>query len=585
MKIKDLNYRYIILLNFMLLFTLYVSYAQNKDKSLKEIRGTITYFKAPLPDVNIIIKYQNRGTKTDSQGNYTIRAKIGDFIQYSYLGLKTVTTVVQDASGVINIDMVNRINDLEETIISGNNRPGMALEKAKKKDKMFSTPRGDIDPEKAGYAVGYFDGTDLSYIYNNLTQALVGRVSGYYIKDGRPYLRGSDSPGRSYPAIWDIDGVVFELEPPIDITTVKDIRFLKSLASTNRYGSIANGGVIVVSTEYGTFEDIEIQRKEIAEQYTNENYYNNDAVEVNSETLFTNLYASTLTDINNKQKAFDYYNNTLKIKVKDYSTFIGIAKIFKVYYKDLGLVSNILNDLAITYDKNPETLKAIAYQLQQYGLKRDAITIYERIFKLRPHYSQSYRDLANAYKENQQYNMAWKMYMSYIIQGDYVSDEGIGKILYNEMEWLYYNKNNQSSIKVQFEPKNKNIRDFRNDVRLVFEWNTSEAEFDLEFVNPKRQVYVFEHSLEKDQDLISDEKQKGYSSKEFIIDEMKDGEWLVNLTYKGNKKPEPTYVKVTSYYNWGKPNQQEKISVYKFEKENEKIQLYRLDKRSLIVSN
>jgi len=38
--------------------------------------------------------------------------------------------------------------------------------------------------------------------------------------------------------------------------------------------------------------------------------------------------------------------------------------------------------------------------MQEYGLKGDAITIYERIFKLRPHYAQSYRDLANAYKEN-----------------------------------------------------------------------------------------------------------------------------------------------------------------------------------------
>ena len=51
-----------------------------------------------------------------------------------------------------------------------------ALERVKKKERKFSSPRGDIDPEKAGYAVGYFDGVDISYIYNNLTQALVGRV-------------------------------------------------------------------------------------------------------------------------------------------------------------------------------------------------------------------------------------------------------------------------------------------------------------------------------------------------------------------------------------------------------------------------
>jgi uncharacterized protein YfaP (DUF2135 family) len=152
------------------------------------------------------------------------------------------------------------------------------------------------------------------------------------------------------------------------------------------------------------------------------------------------------------------------------------------------------------------------------------------------------------------------------------------------MEWLYYNKKSQSAINVQFVPKSENIIDFRNDMRLVFEWNTSEAEFDLEFVNPQKQVYTFEHSLENNQELINDEKQKGYSSKEFIIDDVKQGQWLVNLTYKGNKKPEPTYLKVTTYYYWSKPNQHKKIAVYKLDKEFEKIQLYRLNKQSLLVA-
>ncbi len=120
---------------------------------------------------------------------------------------------------------------------------------------------------------------------------------------------------------------------------------------------------------------------------------------------------------------------------------------------------------------------------------------------------------------------------------------------------------------------------------MVFEWNTSEAEFDLEFVNPQKQVYVFEHSLTKNQNLITDEKEKGYSSKEFIIDNLNNGEWLINITYLGNKKTEPTFIKVTSYYNWGKPKQRTKIIIYKFKDEHEKIQLYKLNKQLLVISN
>ncbi|MCH7525650.1 MAG: hypothetical protein IIC74_11830, partial [Bacteroidetes bacterium] len=192
---------------------------------------------------------------------------------------------------------------------------------------------------------------------------------------------------------------------------------------------------------------------------------------------------------------------------------------------------------------------------------------------------------ANAYVENNQYKKAWRMYMSYLLQGNDVSGEGIGQILYNEMEFLYYNRRNQTDIKETFIPKSDNLFDFRNDVRLVFEWNTSEAEFDLEFVGPDLRVYVFEHSLANNQELITDEKQKGYSSKEFFIDDIGVGEWLVNITYFGNKKPEPTYFKVTQYFNWGKPNQTKKITVYKFQDEREKMQLLKLNKQLLVAKN
>ena len=134
-------------------------------------------------------------------------------------------------------------------------------------------------------------------------------------------------------------------------------------------------------------------------------------------------------------------------------------------------------------------------------------------------------------------------------------------------------------------PKSENLFDFRNDVRIIVEWNSSEAEFDLEFVNPELRSYVFEHTLSGNQDLITTEKQNGFSSKEFFIDDLKDGEWLVNITYKGNKKPEPTYFKITKIYNWGKATQSKEIAVYKFQNEREKIQLMQFNKELLVASN
>jgi len=562
--------------------TNYSNYSQ-ENKLLKEITGKVTYQNSALADVNIINKNQNTGTKSNAQGNYTIQVKTGDELQFSYVGMKTVNITIEDITSVLNIDMVIEITELEETVVK-TNTSGKEYRRAKRAEKKFTSSMGSFDPKRAGYAVALIDGVEINIGNGTLTQALVGKLAGYYVDEGKPFLRaGNMSITQSYPAIWDIDGAVYTEEPQIDISLIKDIHVLKSLAAVNRYGSIANGGVIIVRTDQGSFDPNYKNKNNVADQYTNQDYYNDDAVEINKESFITNEYTRALTDLKIKQKAYAYYNDSLKATIKDYNTHIGLAQDFNNYYKDRNLSLQILNDLAIKHNRNPEILKAIAFQMQEYDLKKDVIEIYKIIFKLRPHYAQSYRDLANAFAEDHQYKKSWKLYMSYLLKGNDVSGEGIGQILYNEMEWLYFNRKSQSAINVQFVPKSENILDFRNDIRLVFEWNTSEAEFDLEFVNPDKQVYAFEHSLEKNQNLISDEKEKGYSSKEFIIDDVKQGQWLVNLTYKGNKKLEPTYLKVTTYYYWGKPNQHRKTEVYKLDKEHEKIQLYRLNKESLLV--
>ena len=580
MKLPSKKY-YKGFLFFMIFFIYFLGFSQ-KDSFLKEISGVITYRNTPLSDVNIIIKNKNRGTKTDAQGFYKIKANIGDIIQYSYIGFKTVTIVIEDITNILTFEMIIETNLLEEALVK-TKRKSIVLERAEKGSKKFKTAVGMFDPKASGYKVGYLDGEEISPIYSTLSQALAGKFSG---GPSGGFMRGLgmsiNNPTR---ILWDVDGALYTEEPPVDLNLIKDIHILSSIGATIRYGHAGAGGVIIVRTKYGSFDDIEKKKKKIVQQYQNKQTYANDALEVNAELLSSNTYTLAIEAFHNKQQAHAYYQETVKKQLKDYATQIGIAQKFTTYYIDRALTIQILKDLSKTYIKNPEIQKAIAYQFQALSAKKEAIAIYQHVFKLRPNYAQSYRDLANAYRENDQYKKAWRMYMTYLLKGHDVSGEGIGQLLYNEMEWLYFNRKNQSQIKERFVPKSENIKDFRNDVRLVFEWNTSEAEFDLEFVNPQLQVYTFEHSLAKNQNLITDEKKKGYSSKEFIIENLNEGQWLINITYQGNKKPEPTYLKVTQYYNWGKPNQKEKITIYQFKDEREKIQLFRLNKQVLIVTN
>ncbi|MCB0463861.1 MAG: carboxypeptidase-like regulatory domain-containing protein [Flavobacteriaceae bacterium] len=564
-----------------------ITTSQPKFIVTKDISGKVTYLDAPMPLVNIKVVGKNSGVVTSPDGTYSITANVGDIIQYSHVGFATVSIIVEDVTEILDIEMVEEQNELETVIVTADGKLSKTAELSKKADEKFKTAMGTIDPKTAGYSVGYIDGDNTTSGARDILDVLNGKVAGVTIDRANNIvkLRSTGSINTDTPAIWDVDGVIMTEVPLIDPTNVKNIHLLKSLASTTRYGTAGRGGVIVVTTKSGDFSAAEANRNKIADKYTNKDYYANDASQISLASLNANSYADALEAFETKQKAFIYYDEKLKNQLPSYADHIAIAQKFVSHFKDLTLSTQIFKELIERNDKNPEILKAIAYHLQTIGRPKEAIDAYERTFKLRPQYAQSYRDLANAYIENDQYKKSWRLYMSYLMQGNDVSGEGIGELIYNEMEWLYFSRKNQTDIKENFIPKSKNLFDFRNDVRIIVEWNSSEAEFDLEFVNPELRSYVFEHTLSGNQELITDEKQKGYSSKEFFIDDLKDGEWLVNITYKGNKKPEPTYFKITKFYNWGKETETKEVTVYKFQNERDKIQLMRFTKDLLLVKN
>ncbi|MFT7336659.1 MAG: hypothetical protein ACI9M1_002621, partial [Porticoccaceae bacterium] len=224
--------------------------------------------------------------------------------------------------------------------------------------------------------------------------------------------------------------------------------------------------------------------------------------------------------------------------------------------------------------------KAIAYKYQELRLHKKAIDIYKKIMTIRPRHAQSYRDLANGYSHLNEYKNAWKIYLYYLNQGFSITDNAIGDIFNTEMKAIYVQRKEKDSIREKLVFENNDAA-IANDVRMVIEWDTSEAEFILEFVNPNKQSFKVDHSLAESSEQIIDEKIIGYNSKEFLIEKIEEGDWLINLTYLGNKKYAPTFLKVTTYYNWGKPSQKEEIKVHELTLKNVKAQLLAINKNKL----
>ncbi len=560
----------------------------NDNPSLKTISGTITYMEVPVANVHVISETNGNSVKTDASGKFSIEAAVGEELRFSHVSFSSVFIIVEDITQVLNLKMVPKKNELDEVYLENRVVKGKVQEQDEKAKKKFITARGTIDPKKSGFAVTYLDGEYINAIgYTSLTQALVGKFAGYSVGlDGLPYLRGANmSITQNYPAIWDVDGQIFTIEPPISPTEIKEIYVLKAVGAVVKYGNIANGGVIILKTKYGDFGEQRKKRDLSAAKLQNKDFYENDAVTLDAPDIITQEFSKTLAAFGNQDEAIGHYQNIWADTMKDPHLKITLAKKALQLYGNKKLAVIIFSDIATKHRENSEILKAVAYQYQAAGLKKEAIAMYEKVYTLRPGYAQSYRDLSNAYIENEQFKRGWRLYLSYLFQGNNLNDEGIGEVLYNEMEWIYFNRKNQTEIRELFMPKSDDVFEFRNDIRVVVEWNTSEAEFDLEFVSPEKRSYVFEHTSVAAQEIITKEKKVGYSSKQFFVDDLEEGDWLFNATYYGNKKPEPTYLKVTSYYNWGLPNQTQKVNVFTLNRTETKFKLITYNKEDLKHNN
>ena len=100
-------------LTVVLLFSINLFYAQQKT-----ISGTVTdNFDQPLPGANIVVKGTSRGTTTNFEGYYEIRASEGETLEVSYIGYQTETLIL--GPGFTFDISLEPGNSLEEVVVVG----------------------------------------------------------------------------------------------------------------------------------------------------------------------------------------------------------------------------------------------------------------------------------------------------------------------------------------------------------------------------------------------------------------------------------------------------------------------------------
>lgn len=95
----------------------------NQNKQIDLVKGKVVdETGASLPGVTVLVISTKKGAVTDIDGNYTIEAKVGDVLQFSYVGLQTKTVTV--VGPTVNVTLSGGSGEsLENVVIIGSRNP------------------------------------------------------------------------------------------------------------------------------------------------------------------------------------------------------------------------------------------------------------------------------------------------------------------------------------------------------------------------------------------------------------------------------------------------------------------------------
>jgi TonB-linked SusC/RagA family outer membrane protein len=235
---------------FLAMFICISGYAQTK-----RITGKITTSDDGKPVIGSTVKVKGTtvSSVSDINGDYSINAKAGDILVFSYIGIQSKEITVTSNTGVLNVSLTPSQSNLNEVVVIG-------YGKASRKDLT-----GAISSVKAKDILQAQPTTFDQALQGRLPGVVVQQVSGQPGGDVNIQIRGMQGfSNPQNPPLYVIDGVQI---PPsaqsaipgngtnplssINPSEIASIDVLKDASATAIYGSQASAGVIVITTKRG----------------------------------------------------------------------------------------------------------------------------------------------------------------------------------------------------------------------------------------------------------------------------------------------------------------------------------------------
>lgn len=191
----------------------------------------------PVPGVSVVVKGTTNGTITDLNGKFSIKAKLGQVLHFSFIGMADQEIKID--KGLINVSMIPDVIGLDEVVAIG---------------------YGTVKKKELTGAVAQVKSEALTRtVTSDLGNALQGLVAGVNVtaNSGQPgeasniLIRGVSSIDGSNTPLYVVDGVPMEGDPRLSTNEIETIDILKDAASCAIYGTRGAAGVILITTKQG----------------------------------------------------------------------------------------------------------------------------------------------------------------------------------------------------------------------------------------------------------------------------------------------------------------------------------------------
>jgi tetratricopeptide (TPR) repeat protein len=551
----------------LLLFLLLCNHSYGFQQQ-RIVSGIVSDGDQPLEGAHVQIEGTNTVSVTDAKGRYEIEVATGDNLLFTFTGFEPRKIFVEDVTQRLDIVLNPAFNELDEVTVTGTQRQkSRDLEKEYFTNKsIIRTSFGYLDQRSAGGSFRVLDGSEISAvnicILNVLRNRFPGvRVQGDCQQGGSVIIRGAGSINLATSAIFDVDGQIYT-DPPIwiDVGNIRRIAVLSSLGMTSSYGNLGNNGVVVINTDAAMGNrTARIQR---LQSMQNGQIYADDAL--SAEDLFNDLptYMQHIATAPNEREAKARFETHYASYGDDPYFLLNVFEAFKDHWPESGFANELIASHDAAFAGNPVVLKALAFQYEAKGDRQRAIDTYIQVFKLRPRHPQSYLDLARSYTRNGQSDKSSSLLLrlANALQQNEISIDSLFYESYLDRELIAMQASNDRIIlnEALFEDLILENQTNLGSKRVVLEWNNSDAEFIVQFVNPSGQIYEWAHTLDAEGAFIYSEKTMGFTSRDFFLDAQLPGRWLINIKYLGNKSQTPTFFKATRIDAYGQQTQSER---------------------------